>query len=129
MTTTPFPMIEKAVKELIETKYPAANGKVGGDLSYVAGDGLYVRIALIPGGRSDRVNGQWSLDIETFGDTYSSAMQSSLDLEAVLVGPRHVTSVMRLDNCYQNSSPSERPWDDDAVYRVGAIYVFTGRRS
>lgn len=129
--TNPFPMVERAVKELIEAKYEPALGKVGGDLSYEAGDGLYVWISLIPGGSSDQVYGEWVLDIDTFGDSYGDAMTAALALEAALVGPRHVTSVMRLDNCYQNpgSGPAERPWDDESVFRIGATYVFTARRS
>lgn len=129
MTINPFPLIEMALKELIETKYPAAAGKVGGDLSYSPGDGLYVWLGLVPGGSSDQIEGTWIVDIDTFGDSYASAMQSSLDVEAVIVGRRHVTSIMRLDNCYQNLGPSERPWDDEGVFRVGATYVFTARRS
>lgn len=126
--TTPFPMVEKAIKELIEEKYPAADGRVGGDLSYTTGDGLYVWIGLVPGGSTDQIEGEWILDIDTFGESYAAAMNASLDIEAALVGPRHVTSVLRLDNCYQNEGPSERPWDDESSYRVGATYVFTARR-
>lgn len=127
--TNPFPMVEKAVKELVEDVYPAAVGKVGGDLSYERGDGLYVWIGLIPTGGTTQIDGEWVLDIDVFGDSYATAMTHALALEALLVGPKHVTSVMRLDNCYQNVGPAERPWDDDSVYRIGATYVFTARRS
>lgn len=126
--TTAFPLIEQAVKELIETKYPAADGKVGGDLSYDQGEGLYVWLGLVPGGSTDQIEGLWVLDIDCFGDDYSTVMTHALALEAALIGPRHVTSVLRLDNCYQNQAPAERPWDDDRVYRIGAIYTFTARR-
>lgn len=126
--TQPFEMVEMAVKELVEREYEPARGKTGGDLSYDAGDGLYVWLGLIPGGSTNEIEGLWVLDIDTFGDSYASAMRASLDLEAVLVGPRKTTSVMRLDNCYQNEGPAERPWDDDAVFRVGATYSFTARR-
>lgn len=129
MTPNPFGMIELAVKELIETKYEPAQGKVGGDLAYEAGQDLYVWIGLVPGGSTTQIDGQWTVDIDCFGPDYASAMRAALDLEAVLVGPRHVTSVMRLDNCYQNMGPSERPWDDESVFRIGATYVFTARRT
>jgi hypothetical protein len=128
MTVQPFPMVEMAVKELIEALYPAAVGKVGGDLAYESGDDLYVFIGLI-GGSTTQVDGQWVVDIDTFAPSYAAAMQASLDLEALLIGPRHVTSVMRLDNTYQNEGPVERPWDDDTVFRVGATYAFTARRT
>ena len=127
--TTPFPLVEVAIKELIETLLPSLLGKVGGDLSYEPGDGTYVWIGLVPGGSTDRVDGQWIVDIDVFGDGYAAAMNNALAIEANLVGPHHVTSVMRLDNVYQNSGPSERPWDDESVYRIGATYVFTARRT
>jgi hypothetical protein len=128
MTVNPFPLVEMAVKELIEARYEPAEGKVGGDLSYEAGDGLYVWIGLIPGGSADEIEGEWILDIDVFADAYGIAMTHANAIEAALVGPRHVTSVMNLDNCYQNTGPSERPWDDDSVFRIGATYVFTARR-
>lgn len=127
MTIQPFPMIELAIKELIEAKYPAAEGKVGGDLSYKRGDGLYVHVALVGGAGDDRF-GTWVVDIDTFAATYSAAMGASLDLEAILLVRRHVTSIMRLDNTTQNEVPTERPWEDDSAFRVGATYVFTARR-
>lgn len=123
----PFPMVEAAVKEVIETKYPAAANKVGGDLSYLPGSGLYVWISLI-GGSTTQVDGQWSLDIHVFGDSYSAAMNNALAIEALLVGSLHVTSTMILDNCTQNQAPAEIIWDDDSVYRIGAIYSFSARR-
>lgn len=125
----PFPMIEKAVRALIETKYPEADGKTGGDLSYTAGDGFYVWIGLVPGGGSTEVDGEWIVDIDVFADSYGEAMGRALMLETLLIGARHVTEVMRLDNIYQNEAPSERPWDDEQVFRVGAVYTVTARRS
>lgn len=128
MSASPFPMIESAVRELIETEYPGMAGRIGGDLRYEAGSGPYVWIGLIPGGSANQIEGDWVLDIDVFADHYGSAMGFALDLEAALVGPRHVTSVMMIDNCYQNTGPAERPWDDERVFRVGATYVFTARR-
>lgn len=129
MTVNPFPLVEKAVKELVEAKYPAAVGKVGGDLSYTPDQDFYVWIGLIPGGQTTEVDGTWIVDLDVFSTSYSDAMTRALAIEALLIGPRHVTATMRLDNCYQNAAPSDRPWDDDTVYRVGATYVFTARRT
>lgn len=126
MTVKPFPMVEMAVKELVET-YEPAKDRTGGDLSY-DGSGLYFWLGLIPGGSADQIEGDWTLDIDVFGTSYADAMTAALDLEAVLVGPRKTTSVLRLDNCYQNTGPSERPWDDENVFRIGAVYTFTARR-
>lgn len=129
--TTPFPLVERAVRELIETKRPDLVDKVDADLTYDPASGEpYVFIALIPGaGQTDEVEGEWSLDIEVFAPHYGTAMELALALEAELVGPKHRTSSMILDGCTQNEAPAERPWDDDAAYRVGAVYTFTARRS
>lgn len=128
--TTPFPMIEKAVRQLIEAKYPEAADKVGGDPDFdPASVDLFVMLSLVPGGGTTQTDGEWIVDVDVFGRSYSTAMTHALALEAALVGPRHITELMRIDNCYQNEGPAERPWDDDNVYRIGATYVFTARRS
>ena len=124
----PFPMIEKAVKELLETQYPDAEGKVGGDMSYNGTDDFYVWIGLIPGGSTDQIEGDWIVDIDVFAASYAEAMERALALEPVLIGPRKVTSVLRFDNVYQNEGPAERPWDDESVFRIGATYALTARR-
>lgn len=124
----PFPMVEKAVKEIIE-RYEPADGKVGRDPNFDSDVDIYVMLDLVPGGSTTQLNGEWVLDIDVFSTTYNVAMGHALALEALLVRPRHVTTVIRLDNCYENLGPAERPWDDDGVYRVGATYVFTARRS
>lgn len=128
MTLTPFKMVEKAVKELIETKYPIAEGKVGGDPSYEVGDDLYVWISLV-GGSTTEIDGQWFLDIDVFAPSYGAAMDHALALEALLLARRHVTSVMRLDSTFQNEAPADRPWEEDGTFRIGASYGFTARRS
>lgn len=124
----PFEMVEKAVKELIEARYEAAQGKVGGDMSFEAGEGFYVWIGLVPGGSTNETQGEWVLDIDVFGDAYGTAMGHALGVEGALIGSRLHTPTMRLDNCYQNEGPAERPWDDESVYRIGATYTFTARR-
>lgn len=129
MTIKPFDLIEMAVKELIEAKYPAAEGKVGGDLSYTSDQDLYVWIGLIPGGGSaDQIEGTWAVDIDTFAPSYAAAMTHALALEAMLLPGRHVTDSMRVDNVYQNAAPAEVPWDDEGAFRISATYVFTARR-
>lgn len=127
--TTPFPMIEKAVKALIETKYVESVGKVVGDLSFMPGGGFRVWIGLVPGGGSTETDGEWIMDIDVFADSYAEALGRSLALEALLIGARHVTGVMRIDNIYQNEAPTERPWDDERASRVGSTYTVTARRS
>lgn len=125
----PFPMIEIAVRKLIEAKMPEAVGKVGGDLSYDGVADFYVWIGLVPGGGATETDGEWIVDIDVFATDYSDAMDRALALEALLIGSRHVTSTMRIDNCYQNQAPAERFWEDESIFRIGATYVFTARRS
>lgn len=131
--TTPhaFGMIEKAVAQIIETRMPDTEGKVGGDLSYDASvDDLFIWVALIPGAGVSDLEGQWAVDIDIFAKTYSQAMRRSLDLEPILTARGgHRTTEMLIDNVTQNEYPAERPWDDESSSRVGATYVFTARRS
>lgn len=126
--TSPFPMVERAVKELIESVYTPAADSVGGDLSY-DGAGLYVWLGLVPGGQTTQIEGLWVVDIDCFDQSYGAAMDHALALEALLVDRNHATSTMRLDRCTQNAAPTERPWDDETVFRVGATYTFTARRT
>lgn len=127
--TNAFPMVEMAAKALLEEKVTGAAGNVGGDLSYDGTTDFYIWIGLVPGGSTDQLSGEWILDIDVLSKSYVTAMQKCLEIEAKIIGPRHVTETMRIDNVYQNQAPAERPWDDDTVYRVGGTYVLTGRRS
>jgi len=128
VTVQPFAPIEFAVKEMIEARYPAAVGKVGGDLSY-DGTGLYVWIGLIPGsGFADQTDGQWSLDVDVFGTDYNETMRAALAIEAGILPGRYSAAEMNIDTV-SGGSPAEVPWDDEAVYRISAVYTFTARRS
>lgn len=128
-TPAPFPMIEIALKELIERDLDA-EGKVGGDLSYDPSTDFYIWIGLVPGGASNVLEGTWVVDIDVFSKGYGTSMDKSLALEALLLKPGgHRTTVMRIDSVFENIGPTERPWDDDAVFRVGGTYAFAARRS
>lgn len=126
----PFPSIEKALKTVIEDRYPEASGHVGGDLQTVPVDGsIYVWLGLVPGGGiNDQTSGQWTIDVDVFARDYSSAMMHASGIEAMLLASPHRTDEIIIDSVFQNQSPAERPWDDDNVYRVGATYVLTARR-
>lgn len=129
MTIQPWPIVEKAIRELVEDKYAPADGHAGGAPSYEAGDDIYVWISRVPGGGSDEISGEWIVDIDCFAPTFGEAMTHANALEAIFLARMHSTSVMNLDRTRQNESPTERPWDDESVSRVGATYVFTARRS
>lgn len=128
MTINAFPLIEIAVREMIEARYPAAVGKTGGDLSY-DGEDLYVWVSLIPGsGAADQTSGQWSLDIDVFGKNYIETMNHALVIEAGLLTGMFQGSQMNVDTV-SGGGPAEVPWDDETVYRISAVYTFTARRS
>jgi hypothetical protein len=124
-------MIEKVVKQVIEGLMPSAAGKIGGDLSYdAASQDFYIWLGLVPGGANTELEGTWIVDIDVFDTSYSAAFERALALEPLLVARGgHRTDRLRIDNVYQNEGISERPWNDDSVFRVGATYVFTARRS
>lgn len=128
---TAFKPIELTIKALIEARLAGATGRVGGDLSYTADQDFYVWIGLIPGGgSSDRTSGTWTADIDVFGTSYLDSMRRALELEDVLLnarGFRH--DGQQIDVVFQSANPHEGFWDDDAVTRISATYVFSARRS
>lgn len=127
--TVAFGLIEVAVKQILERDLVGAAGKIGGDLSYDGSSDFYVWLGLVPGGSSDQIAGDFVMDIDVFAGDYRSAMSKALAIEALLVGRHHRSDEMRIDRCLENIGPAERPWDDDNVFRVGATYVFTARRT
>lgn len=127
--TAPFGLIEKAVSDLIEERYPLAANRTGGVLSHNRGEGLYVWLGLVSGATDQRF-GEWIIDIDVFHDGYGLAMKAALDIEAALLSRgRSAGPEMRIDTITQNEAPVERAWDDEEVFRIGASYVFTARRS
>lgn len=129
----PFGSIELAVKALLVDGYePATEDNVGGSLDYQVGQGLYIRVDKVPGGRSDRFGGDFVVDLEVFGVNYLETESHALDIEALLLGYPHVVEVdgrtVVFDEVSQNSGPDELPWEDDEVSRLGATYVITARR-
>ena len=128
--TKPFPMVEKALKELLSTKMEIPPTSIGGDLSFDAStDDFYVWIGLVTG-QATAVDGFWTVDIDVFDQHYSQAMTRALAIEAMLLARGgHRTTIMRLDNVSQNEIPIERPWEDDNAFRVGSTYTFVARRS
>ena len=129
MSIQPFGSVELAARELIMDILEIPKERVRGDMSYVKGQPFHAWFGLVPGGSTNETQGEWVLDIDIFDDDYTDAMDQALKLEAGLIGSRKVTSVMRIDNVYQNEGPAERPTADDKVFRIGATYVFTARRS
>ena len=128
--TAPFPMVEKALKELLAAKMQVEPSSVGGDLSFDAStDDFYIWLGLV-GGSTSEVDGLWTVDIDVFDQHYSQAMDRALAIEAMLLTRGgHRTTIMRLDNVSQNEIPMERPWEDDNAFRIGATYTFVARRS
>lgn len=125
----PFPNIEKIVKAVIETEYAPAAGKVGGDLAFEPGSGLYVYVSHIAGsGHTTATGGEWGLDIDVFADSYGDAMNHALAIEAMLLEGPHRTDNLIIDVSTETMAPCELPWEDETVTRIGSIWVFTARR-
>jgi hypothetical protein len=136
-----FGSIEEAVKAFLLANYQPlvdlgedADVHVGGDLSFEAGDGWFIRIDKAFG-RTDRFGGDFVVDIEVFGDSsegYYGTESRALDIEALMLGYPHVVEVegrkVVFDEVSQNALPDELPWEDDTVTRLGATYVITARR-
>lgn len=137
-----FGSIERALEKFLLQHYqplvdlgPDADGRVGGELAFdPATMPWYIRIDKV-GGRSDRLEGDFVVDIEVFGARsvgYVNTESHALDIEALLLGYPHVVEVdgrrVVFDTVSQNTLPDELPWEDDEVTRLGATYVITARR-
>lgn len=121
----PFAPIEIALKEVLEQWYP---DKVGGDMSFEAGEGLYIMVGLVDG-HTTKLGGEWVVDIDIFADDYATAIEAASDIEAKLLDGAHRGGGMILDGIYQSLTARPMPWDDDNVTRLGAVYGMTARRS
>lgn len=126
-----FSPIEKVVKKIIEAKWAPSVGKIGGELAYVQGTGLYIYISQVTGGGwTTATSGQWTLDIDVFGDDKNTAFNNALALEAALSeGPYRSHDGIFVDHFINSMSASQLPWEDENVTRVGSIWVVTARRS
>lgn len=134
MTVKPFTSVERAVLALFERDYTEVPGdpRVGGNFpGEVAADDYFIEIDKV-GGRSDRFEGDFVLDIGVYSGSYSLAESVAFELEALLLRYPHVVEVdgkkVIFDYVEQNQVPAEAPWDDDAVHRLLATYVITARR-
>lgn len=139
MTIKPFTSpAERTVLALLDRDLAALEGdtsRAGGnypDSSALADEQVYVRIERVAGS-SDRLEGDFVLDIETFSASYSAAESAGFAIEALLLGYPHRVRVgekdVVLDRVEQNQGPQEIPWEDDNVHRLSATYVITARRA
>ncbi len=135
-TVAPMTSVERAVMALLVSKLPAlgsSDARVGGDFGfYPATMDFYIRIDRVPGGRTDRHEGDTVVDIEVFSQDYALAESASFAIEALMLGYPHTVMVgdqkVVFDDVFQNSGVADLPWDDDSTYRLGATYVITARR-
>ena len=138
----PFSPIELAVLALIRrdgltlangTHLPVPDAQVGGDFGYDPETmPWYIRIDLVPGGSSDRFQGDFIVDLEVFGADYLLTSSVAFALGALALGYPHVVEVdgrkVVFDDVSENVGPADLPWEDDSTYRIGATYVITARR-
>lgn len=138
----PFGSMERAVMSLIKTRglvdidgneIEVPDEQVGGDFGYDP-DAMpwYIRIDRVPGGSSDRLQGDFVIDLEVFGSDYLLTESVAYALEALVLGYPHVVEVegrkVVFDDVTQNVGPADLPWEDDSTHRLGATYVITARR-
>lgn len=126
---TPFPIIEKALVEVITRDYAPSSGKVFGELQQPPANDWIIVIGVIPGGSADELFGTWYVDVDVLGWDPITVREVANDIEPILLRRGIRATTMRLDDAFQNIGPAERPWDDDNVIRIGATYGFTARRS
>lgn len=140
-TMKPFTSIERAMMTLIVDcglvingdPTPVPEAQVGGDFGFDPESmPWYIRIDKVPGGSSDRLQGDFVLDLEVFGQDYLLTESVAFALEALVLGYPHVVEVedrkVVFDDVTQNVGPADLPWEDDSTYRLGATYVITARR-
>lgn len=125
--------IERAVMALLATVGGIEEDSMGGDLSYDADAGsIYVHVARVPGGRANKFEGDFIIDLDVFDVNYLRADSVASAIEAILLGyPHRVVvdgSLWVFDKVTQNTGPADLPWEDDRVHRLGATYVITARR-
>lgn len=136
----PLPSIGQFVQALLVAQLPGlkelpeaqALKLVDGDFAFSPSKPFYIRVSPV-GGQSNRLEGDRVVDLEVFAVKYLAAESRSLDIEALLLGYPHVVEAgdrkVVFDKVYQNKGPTELPWEDEGVSRLGATYVFTIRRS
>lgn len=138
----PFRPIELAVLALIRREgltletgqhVEVPELQVGGDFGYDPDQmPWFIRIDLVPGGASDRFQGDFIVDLEVFGADYLLTGSVAFALEALVLGYPHVVEVgdrkVVFDDVTQNVGVADLPWEDDSTYRLGATYVITARR-
>lgn len=133
----PFKSVELALKELLVRDYAPLTGldaRVGGEFPATV-DGWYIRIDRIPGGRTDSFEGSFVVDLEVFAPDYLNANQIAHDLEALILAHGYHVVISEgkrwvFDRVFQNTGVADLPWaGDDDIFRLGATYAFTARRS
>lgn len=136
---TPFGSIEAAVKAFLIANYPPlrelsdpeADLLVDGDFAYEPGMPFFIRLDKVSS-RGGRFQGDFTIDVEVFGVNYLETESRILDIDALMLGYPHVVEVadrkVVFDQVSQNTGPSELPWEDEGVSRLGATYVITARR-
>lgn len=133
----PWPSLERGVKnflvanfgDITELDEADRDARVGGDFAFA--EPFYIRVQLVDSS-SDRVNGTFIFDLETWGFDFLDTESRANRLDALVLGYPHVVEVddqmWVFDTVSQNTGPRELPWEDDAVTRLGATYVITARR-
>lgn len=122
---TVFPDIEKALAELLEP-YVADADHIGNQTPAVF-DSLFIRVNRYGGG-DNFLTDQAAVDVEFFAPTRSVAVDAARDVHTFLIGGPHQTTQGLIDLVRTSVGPSERPWSNTKVRRIGASYTVSARR-
>lgn len=136
----PFTSMESALMALLLRDFVFGSdplsendSRIGGDFGYdPEAMPWYIRLDQVPGGSSNRFEGDFIIDIEVFGADYLLTESVAFALEALILEYPHVVEVedrkVVFDSVTQNAGVADLPWDDDSTSRLGATYVITARR-
>lgn len=133
MAEAAFPDVEVDLMDWLEVTVPAL-AQDGGPtrVGTVTPDRLLTRVPYV---RVNHIDGSGGfvtdypvVDIDVFAETRDAARFMAESIRQELLVARRVGSAV-LDRVDTTSSPRRLPWDEDRVWRYGATYQLSFRRS
>jgi hypothetical protein len=87
----------------------------------------FVRVSLLAG-RDDGLTDYSVVDLDVFADSRDTAYAFSRDLRSRLTAGPHVVGSAVIDRVRTEEKPRSLPWEDESVWRFGAVYRVSARR-
>lgn len=121
----PFPDVEVALCDLIETLHPDLVGRTG--TVGPPDDELFVQASL-GGGADDGLTDESIVNVAVFAPTRSHAYaMAEVIRQAITRGPLIVGPVV-IDRVTTEVKPRRLPWDNTSIRRIEATYRVSARR-